>query len=114
MGAAKTAFDSRVVVITGANKGLGFNAVKQFLKSEQKYHIFLGSRNLIKGQEAASAASQEIPSHSTVEPLQLDVESDESIQQAFETVKSKVDRVDALVNNAGTLAQDTPPINEIA
>ncbi|KAF5527610.1 Short-chain dehydrogenase/reductase tropE [Colletotrichum aenigma] len=93
--------DHKVVVITGANKGLGYQAVKTLLGSDKKYHIFLGSRDFAKGQEAADTARKEVSSLSTVEPLQLDVESDESIQKAYETVESKCDRVDVLINNAG-------------
>ncbi|TDZ27418.1 Short-chain dehydrogenase/reductase tropE [Colletotrichum spinosum] len=95
--------DHKIVVITGANKGLGYQAVKTLLGSDKKYHIFLGSRDLVKGQEAADTARKEVPSHSTVEPLQLDVESDESIQKAYEKVESKCDRVDVLINNAGVM-----------
>lgn len=94
----------KIVIITGANKGLGFEAVKRFLASDNKYHIFLGSRDLAKGQKAVQKALGEVPSDkSTVEALQYDVESDESIQEAYETVRSRVDRVDVLINNAGQL-----------
>lgn len=37
----------------------------------------------------------------TVEPLVVDLASDESIESATETVKSKFGRLDALINNAG-------------
>lgn len=92
----------KVVLITGANKGLGYQTVKALLGSATKYHIFLGSRDLAKGQKAADALRSEVESLSVVDPIQLDIQSDDSIQNAFETVKSKVGRVDALVNNAGT------------
>ncbi|KAK1635473.1 short-chain dehydrogenase [Colletotrichum phormii] len=95
--------DRKIVLITGANKGLGYQAVKTLLGSKQKYHVFLGSRNFAKGKAAAETAAAEVKSHSTVEPLQLDVESDDSIREAYETVASKVDRIDALVNNAGVM-----------
>ncbi|KAL5872570.1 hypothetical protein ACKVWC_008193 [Pyricularia oryzae] len=94
----------KIVIITGANKGLGFEAVKRFLASDNKYHIFLGSRDLAKGQKAVQKALGEVPSDkSTVEALQYDVESDESIQEAYETVRSRVDRVDVLINNTGVM-----------
>ncbi|KAK1723395.1 hypothetical protein CaCOL14_007448 [Colletotrichum acutatum] len=95
--------DRKIVLITGANKGLGYQAVKTLLGSKQKYHVFLGSRDFAKGKAAAETAAAEVKSHSTVEPLQLDVESDDSIREAYETVASKVDRIDALVNNAGVM-----------
>ncbi|KAF4434829.1 Short-chain dehydrogenase [Fusarium austroafricanum] len=94
---------SKIVLITGANKGLGYQAVRALLGSEENYHIFLGSRDFAKGKQAAEKATAEVKSHSTVEPIQLDVESDDSIQKAFEEVKGKADRVDVLVNNAGVM-----------
>lgn len=94
----------KIVIITGANKGLGFEAVKALLASDNKYHVFLGSRDLARGQEAVQKAVGEVPSSkNTVELLEYDVESDESIQKAYETVRSKVVRVDVLINNAGEL-----------
>ncbi|KAJ0166957.1 putative oxidoreductase [Colletotrichum tanaceti] len=95
--------DCKIVLITGANKGLGYQAVKALLGSKQRYHVFLGSRDLAKGKAAAETAAAGVESQSVIEPLQLDVESDASIKDAFETVKSKVDRLDALVNNAGVM-----------
>ncbi|GKT47431.1 short-chain dehydrogenase/reductase tropE [Colletotrichum spaethianum] len=95
--------DRKIVLITGANKGLGYQAVKTLLGSKQKYHVFLGSRDFDKGRSAAETAIAEVKSHSTVEPLQLDIESDASIKDAFETVKSRVGKIDALINNAGVM-----------
>jgi len=39
------------VLITGANKGIGFETARQLL--QKGYHVYLGSRELKNGQEAA-------------------------------------------------------------
>ena len=39
--------------------------------------------------------------HSTLEAVTVDIESDESIQAAYDDVSKKVDRIDILLNNAG-------------
>ncbi|KAL4809799.1 hypothetical protein BDV18DRAFT_150318 [Aspergillus unguis] len=90
---------TKIVVITGANTGIGFETVKALLDSAQAYHIFLGGRSLDKAQQAC----KDLPSGSasTVEPFQVDVESDESIEAAFKHISTKYDRVDCLINNAG-------------
>ncbi|KAF7592430.1 hypothetical protein BBP40_000278 [Aspergillus hancockii] len=93
--------DSRkVVVITGANTGIGLETVKSLLRSSQRYHILLGGRNIEKAQLASHSLPTET-SQSTVEPFQVDVESDESIDAAFKQIAAKYDRVDCLINNAG-------------
>lgn len=93
----------------GANTGIGLEVVKALVRSEkQTYHIFLGSRSHQKGEEAAEAVKKECPdSKCTVEAVQVDVEDDESIEKAFETLKGKVQRVDVLINNAGTSSSST-------
>jgi len=93
----------KVVLVTGANGGIGYEAVKAFLESDKaKYHVFLGSRSLEKGKLAIEKLHKEVSkTRNTVELIQVDVTSDESIQKAFEQVKASSGHLDALVNNAG-------------
>lgn len=94
---------SKVVLVTGGNNGIGYEAVKAFLESEKAYHVLLGSRSLKKAETAIETLRKEVPdSKSTVEAVQIDLNSDESIQKAFEQVKASPGHIDALVNNAGT------------
>lgn len=92
---------SRVVLITGANTGIGLATVIALLRSNHRYHIFLGGRDINKARNAARGATEEIVSQSTIDPFQIDVESDESISLAFEYVSSKSSHIDCLINNAG-------------
>lgn len=94
----------KVVLVTGGNNGIGYETVKALLQSEKAaYHILLGSRSLEKGNRAIETLHQECPqATNTVELVQLDVTSDESIEKAFEQVKSNHGRLDVLINNAGT------------
>jgi NAD(P)-dependent dehydrogenase (short-subunit alcohol dehydrogenase family) len=93
-----------VILVTGANTGLGFQIIRALCSSVDKsYHILLGGRSLAKAHEAVQAATTEFPStRSKLSPLQVDIEDDDSIQKAFEDVQSEFGRVDALINNAGT------------
>ncbi|KAL7796711.1 hypothetical protein V8C37DRAFT_371243 [Trichoderma ceciliae] len=112
--------DKHIVFITGANTGIGYEAVKALLRSSTPYHIFVGSRTLEKSRNAIAAVAKEVPgSSSTLEPVAIELASDESIAQAFEVVNSKVDRIDTLVNNAGAafdtsnFSDDIPNIRSI-
>ncbi|KAL7945011.1 hypothetical protein V8C42DRAFT_324310 [Trichoderma barbatum] len=112
--------NKHVVFITGANTGIGYETVKALLRSSTPYHIIVGSRTLEKSQNAIAALTQDISgSSSTLEPVAIELGSDESIAQAFEAVKAKVDRIDTLINNAGAafdtsdFTSDLPNIRSI-
>jgi NAD(P)-dependent dehydrogenase (short-subunit alcohol dehydrogenase family) len=91
-----------VILITGANTGLGYQMIRALLGSGKTYNILLAGRSLVKAQQATSSAKEEFPSSgSQLHPIQVDIEDDESIQRAFEEVKNQFGHLDALVNNAG-------------
>ncbi|KAK3687191.1 hypothetical protein B0T22DRAFT_527154 [Podospora appendiculata] len=91
-----------IVLVTGGNTGIGYETVKCLLGSTTPYHILMGSRSLEKGKLAVEKLHKELPAATnTVEVIQLDLTSDESIAKAFEQVKAAHDHVDTLVNNAG-------------
>ncbi|KAK4071715.1 uncharacterized protein Triagg1_5953 [Trichoderma aggressivum f. europaeum] len=107
--------DKHIVFITGANTGIGYEAVKAFLRSSTPFHIFVGARTVEKGQRAIDIATQEVPGSSNVlEPVAIELASDESIAQAFETISAKVDRIDTLVNNAGAAFDTQSFANDIS
>jgi NAD(P)-dependent dehydrogenase (short-subunit alcohol dehydrogenase family) len=92
----------KVVLVTGGNNGIGYETVKAFLQSDKAYHVLLGSRSLEKAKLAIETLHKECPeSTNTVEAVQLDLTSDESIEKAFEQVKASPGHIDALINNAG-------------
>lgn len=93
---------SKVILITGANTGIGFEIVKSLCSSDQAYNIILGGRSLSKAQDAVSTAQKEFSSsQSKLYPVQIDIEHDDSIKRAFKEVQSNFGKLDALVNNAG-------------
>lgn len=81
----------RITLITGGNKGLGFETAKS-LKAEG-HKIYIGSRDAERGRKAAEDLD--------VEFVQLDITDDDSVQNAFKIIQDKEGRLDVLVNNAG-------------
>lgn len=65
----------------------------------------MGSRDLAKGEKAAAAINA-IGGDGSAEAIQLDVTDASSVAAATEKVRADHGRLDALVNNAGTLSQD--------
>jgi NAD(P)-dependent dehydrogenase (short-subunit alcohol dehydrogenase family) len=80
-------------LITGTNKGIGFETVLSFARAG--YKVFATMRN----PEAAASLKKYIADESlTVIIYQMDVDSDESVKRCVETI---LKRIDVLVNNAG-------------
>ena len=85
------------VLITGANKSIGYEAARQLL--QKGYYVYLGSRDQQKGQQAVDQLKAE--GYTNVEPLVIDVTSSDSIKAARETLGQKTGVLDVLINNAG-------------
>ena len=87
-----------IVLISGANQGLGFEIAKKLATEHQDYHILLGSRSLAKGEESAKKLHG-LPG--SIQAVQLDVTSDDSIAACADLVKTQFGHLDVLINNAG-------------
>lgn len=85
----------RTAVITGANTGLGFETAKAL--AEKGAHVVIAVRNTTKGDQAAARISGD------VEVQELDLTSLASINAAADALKSRFDKIDLLINNAGVM-----------
>lgn len=91
-----------IVLVTGGNGGIGYEIVKALYESDKAYRVLMGSRSLNKAKTAIEQLHEECPgATNTIEALELDIASDESIDRAFTKVQTDVGYIDALVNNAG-------------
>lgn len=77
-------------LITGANKGLGFETARQLIAAG--HTVYLGSRDAERGRRAAEQIG--------ARPVQLDVTDDASIEAAAKTLAAE-GGLDVLINNAG-------------
>lgn len=83
-----------ITLITGANKGIGFETAKQLV--ELGHTVYVGARDVERGKTAAAALGARF--------VQLDVTDDASVSDALATVDAAEGRLDVLVHNAGILA----------
>ena len=96
--------EKRIVLITGGNTGLGYQTVLALYKSSTSYEIVIGSRSEQKAKDAVASLQTEVPqSTSSLSTIQIDIEKDVSIENAFNAMGSRYGKVDILINNAGTL-----------
>ncbi|KAG4173850.1 hypothetical protein ERO13_A11G086900v2 [Gossypium hirsutum] len=89
----------RVAVVTGANKGIGFELCRNL--ASKVIMVVLTSRDEKRGLEAFAKLKDSGLSHHLVFH-QLDVTVPSSIASLVDYVKSKFGKLDLLVNNAGT------------
>jgi NAD(P)-dependent dehydrogenase (short-subunit alcohol dehydrogenase family) len=95
----------KVALITGANKGIGFEVARQL--GEQGVHVLIGARDEGRGKAAVEQlTSQDI----LATYLPLDVTDATSIKTAADKISKEFGKLDILVNNAGISGNiGTPP-----
>lgn len=84
---------------------MGFETAKNLLLSSSNYHVLLGSRDPSKGSEAVSSLKA-AAIKGTVNPIQIDITDDSSVDAAASFVNSTYGRLDVLVNNAGIVSKN--------
>ncbi|MEM7117362.1 MAG: oxidoreductase [Chloroflexota bacterium] len=90
----------KVILVTGANSGIGFEATKEF--GRKGAHVVMGCRNMSKAEAAMTELQQELP-QGKFEIMQLDLASQKSVHAFAAAFNAKFDRLDVLVNNAGIM-----------
>uniref|UniRef100_A0A665VU32 3-keto-steroid reductase/17-beta-hydroxysteroid dehydrogenase 7 n=1 Tax=Echeneis naucrates TaxID=173247 RepID=A0A665VU32_ECHNA len=98
----------RVVIVTGANSGIGLALCERLLMEDSQLRLCLACRNM---QRAEAARSALLTSHTNaqVDLLHLDVGSVQSVLTAAQEVKARYSRIDFLYLNAGIMPN--PQVN---
>lgn len=101
----------KLILVTGANKGIGQAIVMTLLRDYPDTHLLLGSRDLGRGQAAVSQLTSQLGEDVTkgrLDLLELDVSKDESVAAAVKTVRDRFGAdgpLFGLVNNAGAIME---------
>ncbi|WP_159619568.1 SDR family NAD(P)-dependent oxidoreductase [Arthrobacter zhaoguopingii] len=82
-----------ISLITGANKGIGFETARQLV--DLGHVVYIGARDSERGRKAAEAIGARF--------VQLDVTDDSSVRDALATIEAREGRLDVLIHNAGVL-----------
>jgi NAD(P)-dependent dehydrogenase (short-subunit alcohol dehydrogenase family) len=103
--ATSTTRTAPIALVTGANKGIGFEVARQLARSGMT--VYVGARDSGRGTAAAEKLQGEgLAAHF----VELDVLREETIRAAVATIEAAHGRLDVLVNNAGIADRgDGPP-----
>jgi NAD(P)-dependent dehydrogenase (short-subunit alcohol dehydrogenase family) len=89
------------VLITGANKGIGFEIARQLLK--KGFCVIASGRNQVKLSEAIKRLKTVSP---LVEPLLIDVSNFDSVKMAAKNLVERKIQLDVIINNAAILLKE--------
>jgi NAD(P)-dependent dehydrogenase (short-subunit alcohol dehydrogenase family) len=103
--ATSTSRTTQIALVTGANKGIGFEIARQLAKRGMT--VYVCARDSGRG----TAAAEKLQGEGLAAPfLELDVLREETIRAAAATIEAAHGRLDVLVNNAGIADRgDGPP-----
>jgi NAD(P)-dependent dehydrogenase (short-subunit alcohol dehydrogenase family) len=87
----------RTVLITGANKGIGFETARQL--AELGNFVYVGSRDINSGQKAVDQLKA--AGITNVAAIHIDVTDPDTILRAKATLATQIESLDVLINNAG-------------
>ena len=93
----------KTVLITGANKGIGFETARQL--AQLNYFVYLGSRDKKLGYEAVQKLYD--LGITNVETVVIDIADINSVRQARQQLETQISSLDILINNAG-ISGDQP------
>jgi NAD(P)-dependent dehydrogenase (short-subunit alcohol dehydrogenase family) len=88
---------TKIALITGANKGIGFETARQL--GALGMTVLIGARDETRGRQAEELLRQ---GGADAHFVQLDVTDEESVRRASAWIEATYGRLDVLVNNAGT------------
>ncbi len=88
--------ERKIAVVTGANKGIGFEICRQLL--QQNCHVLLTARDEHRGRQAVEQLAEP---GARIEFFQLDVTRQDHVDSLGDTLQRQYGRCDILVNNAG-------------
>lgn len=105
---------SRVVLITGANRGLGRGTVERLLVESPEYRVIMTARKANEGQRAMTEINRLGNFQDRLFFHPLDITSATSITQLKEYIRTSFGALDVLVNNAGIFFKGWDPTQKVA
>ena len=107
-----SSFSGQTIIVTGSNTGLGLEAARHLLRL-QAAKVILAVRNLAKGETAAEELLESTgATKNTIEVWPLDLSDYGSIKKLADRANG-LERLDAVISNAGMLTQQWTIANDM-
>jgi NAD(P)-dependent dehydrogenase (short-subunit alcohol dehydrogenase family) len=94
--------DKKVALVTGGNKGIGLETVRQL--AAKGYTVLLGARDLAKGESAAATLKKE---GLDVRAVKIDVANPADYKALASLIEKDYGKLDVLINNAGVMLENS-------
>ncbi len=98
----------KVALITGANKGIGFEVARQIARAG--WTVLAAARNEELGRQAAQKLQAE---GLDVQFILVDLNAPQTAVAAAETIRNRFGKLDLLINNAGIASKDDGPPSKV-
>jgi len=89
----------KVALVTGANSGLGFETARKL--AENGAQVFIASRDVKSGQQAAMKIREDVGKQARVDVLECDLSDFSNVAKAAREFKRASSKLDILINNSG-------------
>jgi NAD(P)-dependent dehydrogenase (short-subunit alcohol dehydrogenase family) len=101
--------ENKTALVTGANKGIGYEVAQQL--AGKGFHVFVGARKRDAGRKAANEIAK---AGGRATFLEIDVADNASVSVAAHEFSECADHLDVLVNNAGIIVDGDNEILEVS
>jgi NAD(P)-dependent dehydrogenase (short-subunit alcohol dehydrogenase family) len=93
--------DKKVALVTGGNKGIGLETVRQL--AAKGFTVLLGARDREKGETAAAALRKE---GLDVDAVEIDIANPAHYKELAALIEKEYGKLDVLINNAGVMLEN--------
>ncbi|KAJ5908273.1 hypothetical protein N7495_000955 [Penicillium taxi] len=101
----------RIILVTGANRGIGLAITQALATKASDVTICLGCRSILSGNEAMQELRQQ-GIKSQIETIKLDVTDDDSIKAAVQHMSQTYNKIDVLINNAAVASNSNKDLSD--
>ncbi len=100
-----TSFAGKIILITGANAGLGIEAATKFVALGAS-SLIMGVRNMDKGNHAKEIIEQRTNRNDVIKVFQVDMSRFDSVKAFADRVNAEVEKLDVVELNAGMIDKE--------